>query len=148
MPTSMPSNPEFSFFVANTEDVDDSLISSPSLAIASHSSAHASAQYPSLPGAMRKHSLAHLARQNVVSAANAAGGAAMAAMNDTEDVAMMALVANARVFAHNACDRNARFAGAGRGALSARARALTRGDASVALVAHALVRMMTMEILC
>lgn len=74
IPTSTPSTPDDSFLLANTLDVEFSLISSPSAAMASHSSLQASAQYPSLPGAMRKHSLTHLAWQNAVSAATTAAG--------------------------------------------------------------------------
>ena len=74
IPTSTLSTPDDSFLLANTLDVELSLISSPSAAMASHSSLQASAQYPSLPGAMRKHSLTHLAWQNAVSAATTAAG--------------------------------------------------------------------------
>ena len=76
----MFSNPVDSFFVVNTLVDESSLISSPSAAMALHSSSHASAQYPSLPGAMRRHSYWHLDTQNPVSTAFAALGSTVIAL--------------------------------------------------------------------
>jgi len=90
IPTRTPSTPDASFLLANTLDVEFSLISSPSAAMASHSSLQASAQYPSLPGAMRKHSLTHLAWQNAVSAATTVAG-------ETPASKMAALIARGSV---------------------------------------------------